>query len=140
MAVCRMDSEEVDGRWVGRQRREGCMRVPEDCWAQVVQAYNDGWADPVAWVQCHAWILQFDGRYSPSPAQVLQKHPPVSANTAMMGDASKRAAVGAFAQHGVADSLMPGNDVLCCEAAHHIMAGLRAQEQARRGQGSIVIT
>jgi hypothetical protein len=80
MAVCRMDSEEVDGRWVGRQRREGCMRVPEDCWAQVVQAYNDGWADPAAWVQCHAWIFTvLMGAIA--PVQVLQKRPPVSANT-----------------------------------------------------------
>jgi hypothetical protein len=58
----------------------------------------------------------------------------------MMGDASKRAAVGAFAQHGVADSLMPGNDVLCDEAAHQIVTGLRVEEQAHRGQGPIVTT
>lgn len=57
-----------------------------------------------------------------------------------MGGASKRAAVGAFAQHGVADSLMPGNDVLCGEAAHQIMTGLRVEKQAHRGKGPIVIT
>ncbi|VUC35821.1 unnamed protein product [Clonostachys rosea] len=113
MAVCRMDSEEVDGRWVGRQRREGAM----------------------------LGFYSFDGRYSPSPGPGnTPLSLPIHRSRAMMGNASKRAAVGASAQHGVADSVMPGNDVLCCEAAHHITAGVRVLEQARRGHGSTVTT
>jgi hypothetical protein len=35
---------------------------------------------------------------------------------------------------------MPGNDVLCDEAANQIVTGLRVEEQAHRGQGPIVTT
>ncbi|CAG9988383.1 unnamed protein product [Clonostachys byssicola] len=103
-------------------------------------------------------FYSFDGRYSPSPGpaetppcrcqyhRLLSRHIHDTGaqlqlgglpawpdrSRAMMGDASKRAAVGAFTQHGVADSLMPGNDALCDEAAHQITAGLRVEEQAHR--------